>query len=98
MNELINASQLKKFCEKNGIKYIGIFGSHARGEDTVDSDLDLLVQYKEPTGLLTHAKVQNMLEDYFNKPVDLVFRSSVKPRIMPYIERDLKTIYEKSRR
>ena len=95
MNELFESQQLKNLCEQNGIIYLGLFGSHARGEEKPESDLDLLVQYEKPNGYLTHAKVQNKLEDFFDKPVDLVFRSSIKPRIKPYIVKDLKTIYEK---
>ncbi|MBI4067083.1 nucleotidyltransferase family protein [Candidatus Gottesmanbacteria bacterium] len=95
MDDLFDAAQLKSICEQNGIIYLGLFGSHARGEQEPDSDVDLLVEYEKPVGYLTHAKIQNTLEDYLNKPVDLVFRSSIKPRIKPYIMKDLKTVYEK---
>jgi len=95
MKDLLNSAQLKTICEQNGILYLGLFGSFARGEETQDSDLDLLIQYNTPTGYLTHAKVQNVLEDYFNRPVDLTFRDNIKPRIKPYIMKDLKTVYEK---
>lgn len=95
MNELFKSKQLKTICEQNGIVYLGLFGSSARGESRPDSDLDLLVQYAKPIGYLTHAKIQNLLEDYFNKPVDLIFRNSIKPRIKSRIMKDLKTVYEK---
>ncbi|OGC57863.1 hypothetical protein A3H26_03455 [candidate division WWE3 bacterium RIFCSPLOWO2_12_FULL_36_10] len=95
MDELFESKQLKIICEQNGIIYLGLFGSSARGENRPDSDLDLLVQYARPVGYLTHAKIQNLLEDYFDKPVDLIFRNSVKPRIKSRIIRDLKTVYEK---
>src|SRR3989338_5882329 len=95
MDELFESKQLKIICEQNGIIYLGLFGSSARGENSPDSDLDLLVQYARPVGYLTHAKIQNLLEDYFDKPVDLIFRNSVKPRIKSRIIRDLKTVYEK---
>lgn len=96
MNELFESQQLKNLCEQNNIIYLGLFGSYARGEEKSDSDLDLLVQYEKPIGYLTHARIQNKLEDLFNKPVDLVFRDSIKPRIRPYIIKDVKTIYERS--
>ena len=95
MDELFESKQLKIICEQNGIIYLGLFGSSARGENRPDSDLDLLVQYARPVGYLTHAKIQNLLENYFDKPVDLIFRNSVKPRIKSRIIRDLKTVYEK---
>jgi predicted nucleotidyltransferase len=95
MEELFNSQQLKNLCEENNIVYLGIFGSFARGEQREGSDLDLLVQYTRPIGYLTHAGVQNKLEDYFGVPVDLVFRKSIKPRLKPYIMQDLRTVYEK---
>ena len=61
MDELFESKQLKIICEQNGIIYLGLFGSSARGENRPDSDLDLLVQYARPVGYLTHAKIQNLL-------------------------------------
>ncbi|EKE00123.1 MAG: hypothetical protein ACD_22C00089G0005 [uncultured bacterium] len=95
MKELLDSLALKNICEQQGISYLGLFGSYARGDNRADSDIDLLVEYSRPVGYLTHAKVQNILEDYFNKPVDLIFRNSLKPRIRPYVMKDLKTVYEK---
>ena len=95
MQELFKTPQFNTICEQNNIIYLGLFGSHARGEETPSSDLDLLVQYNQPVGYLTHAKVQNTFEDYFGRPVDLVFRNSIKPHLKPYIMKDLKTVYEK---
>src|SRR3989344_5101527 len=93
MEEQLNSTQLKNICEQNGIIYLGLFGSYARNQERNDSDIDLLVEYNRPVGYLTHAKVENILEDFFNKPVDLTFRNSIKPRIKPYIMQDLKTVY-----
>ena len=41
MNE--NIDSINKFH----IKKIGVFGSFARGEQTIDSDVDILVEFKE---------------------------------------------------
>ncbi len=95
MQKLFDSPQFKNLCKQNGIIYLGLFGSHARGEEHDNSDIDLLVEYSDPVGYLTHAKVENMLADFLKKPVDLVFRKSIKPRIRPYIMKDLKTVYEK---
>lgn len=95
MQELLNSPQVKNICEQSGISYLGLFGSHARGDASADSDVDLLVHYERPVGLLTHAQIQNKFEDLLGTPVDLVFRDSIKPRIKPYIMQNLKTIYEK---
>lgn len=95
MEEQFSSTQLKRICEQNDVLYLGLFGSYARNEEHPGSDIDLLVEYAKPVGYLTHAKVENILEDFFDRPVDLVFRKSIKPRLKPYILQDLKTIYEK---
>lgn len=95
MEEQFTSPQLKRICEQNGIVYLGLFGSYARNQEQPDSDVDLLVEYNKPVGYLTHAKIENILEDFFNKPVDLIFRNNIKIRLKPYIMKDLKTVYEK---
>lgn len=66
-----------------------VFGSVARGEDTDASDLDLLVQVPEGTGLLALGQFTQELEDLLCLPVDVVPQDSVKPRVRRTIERDL---------
>lgn len=36
---------------------------------------------------------QNALSDFFNKQVDLVFESNLKPRVRPYVFNYLVTLY-----
>ena len=40
----------------SGAEIVGLFGSVARGEDSPDSDLDLLVTYHRPIGLATQRR------------------------------------------
>ena len=57
---------------------IGIFGSFARNEDTPDSDIDILVKFKETISLLDLAKIHRELSQILGKEVDLVTESSIK--------------------
>ncbi len=41
-----------------GITDIGLFGSYVRGEQTKDSDVDVLVRFKEPIGLLKYVSLK----------------------------------------
>lgn len=93
MNLTFDKKKLNEICEEKGISSLILFGSSARGDNNVDSDIDLLVKYKKPIGLLTHANVQNTLSDFFKKEVDLIFEDNLKPRIQQYIINDLVTIY-----
>ena len=74
---------------------IGIFGSFARKEETADSDIDILVKFKETISLLDLAKIHRELSQILGKDVDLVTESSVKNEILKkYIYSDLKIIFE----
>lgn len=64
-----------------GIKSLALFGSVARDEATAASDLDLLVEFDRPTGLLGLFALQEHLERLLGCPVDLGTPASLKPRI-----------------
>jgi predicted nucleotidyltransferase len=42
-----NKQQILKYASENGIKNVRLFGSIARGQDHLDSDIDLLVEIKK---------------------------------------------------
>jgi hypothetical protein len=72
--------------EKFGVMEIAIFGSYIRGEQREDSDVDLIVDFKE--GCKTFDNYMNLkfyLEELFGKKVDLVIKSVINPRIKPFI-------------
>ena len=72
---------------------IGIFGSVARGEDTENSDIDILYRFESAIGLLNLAGIKIDLEEKLNKKVDLVSEKYIHHRLKPYIMQDLKIIY-----
>ena len=79
------------------MRRISLFGSFARNEAEVNSDIDLLIELDEPVGYLTIIEYKLALEDYLNRKVDLLTPESISPKIRPYIEKDLKLIYESAR-
>ena len=71
-----NMEAIKNF----GIQSIGVFGSVARNEAKENSDLDVLVEYKENSlNLDSYMDLKYYLEELFHCPVDLVTKTSVKP-------------------
>ena len=59
--------------KRNGVKRAGIFGSYARGEQTKDSDVDVLVEITgRKISLLDIIKLQFVLERELNKKVDIL--------------------------
>lgn len=64
-----------------GVKSLALFGSVARGESTVESDVDLLVEFSAPVGLFEYFAVKEYLEEFLGVRVDLVTPGGLKPRI-----------------
>ncbi len=59
-----------------------MFGSYVRGEQTPDSDLDLLVEFDHrPLTLLQFIALEYDLSDRLHITVDLVMKTALKPRI-----------------
>jgi uncharacterized protein len=66
-----------------GVAHAALFGSVARGDDRPDSDIDILVDL-DPAIVVTifdYAGVKDFIADMFDRPVDVVSRESLKPRI-----------------
>jgi predicted nucleotidyltransferase len=64
-----------------GVKSIALFGSVARREDKSESDIDLLVEFDRPVGLLTFLRLQHRLEDLLGRRVDLVTPAPLKRQL-----------------
>lgn len=74
--------------EKYGINNIGIFGSCSRDLAVADSDIDIVIETKEPDMFkLVHIKED--LEKLFNKSIDIVRnREKMNPYLKKRIEKD----------
>lgn len=72
-----------------GVKRLALFGSAARDELREDSDIDVLVEFEGPATFDGYMDLKFYLEALLGRPVDLITRDAVKPRMQPFIERDL---------
>jgi len=64
-----------------GVKNLGIFGSYVRGEQTDQSDVDILVDLEKPIGLLGLARLNRNISELLGVKVDLTTRNALKPHI-----------------
>lgn len=73
-----NKDQL--FAEFHLVK-LGLFGSFARGEESEDSDIDLIVEFKPNTENLTEkkSKIKSSIQNRFNREVDICREKYIKP-------------------
>lgn len=95
MSNLIKQHQqeINTICEKTGISYLAIFGSQARDEAMEDSDVDLLVEFKDTPGLVKFIRTKHQFEEIFKRKVDLVTKKGLSKYLAPYIKADLQKIY-----
>ena len=79
---ILKLKELKPLLEKEyNITELGVFGSFVRNEQTSKSDIDILVNYKKGTSILTLGGLQYMLSELFNIKVDIVMKKSLKNKI-----------------
>ena len=78
--------------EKYEVKSADLFGSYARGEQTKDSDVDILIDEGKASGL-AFFKLQNELSKILNKNVDLQSANADNKEFLSKIEKDRIQIY-----
>ena len=73
-----------------GVKSLAVVGSVARNEADAESDIDILVTYRDtPVTFDAYMDVRICLEDLRKKPVDLVIAESLHSRIKPFVQQDV---------
>ena len=73
---------------KYNIKSLGVFGSYFRGDYRKDSDIDILVEFEKPIGLL-FIDLADELENLLKNKVDLVSKKAIKQRYLDYIDQEI---------
>jgi predicted nucleotidyltransferase len=63
------------------VKTLLLFGSVARDEARANSDVDLLVEFEKPVGLITFIGLKDYLEEILNCSVDLGTPQSLHPHL-----------------
>ncbi len=74
--------------EELGVRSLALFGSAARGEAHLGSDLDFLVEFEGHASFDKYMDLKFFLEDILGTRVDLVTRKALKPRLRPYVEKE----------
>jgi predicted nucleotidyltransferase len=75
------AKRIVPILRDGGVIEASVFGSFIRGDVRPDSDLDLLVKYKEGVSLLDVGGLKYELEKFLGTKVDLVSKDYLKPRL-----------------
>ena len=92
-NQIINLLKAEKsyLAKEFGVVNIGLFGSFARGQSDRNSDIDLIVELREPRFDYL-AGLQVYLENKFTRKIEIVRKGNrINSRFVKRVEKD--TIY-----
>ncbi|MGA2385852.1 MAG: nucleotidyltransferase family protein [Candidatus Bathyarchaeia archaeon] len=71
---------------------IAIFGSYSRGQQTNNSDLDILVTFSQPIGLYKFIEVQQFIRKKLGLKIDLVQKGALLPMIKNQVLNEIVTV------
>ena len=89
--------QIANYFKTQPVLKAWLFGSYARGEETENSDVDILVvlDHTQPVGLKFFGMYED-LKELLGREVDLVVDRSLAPFARESVERDKLLIYERA--
>ncbi len=74
-----------ELASRYGVQALYLFGSYARNEQTEQSDVDLLVDFKTVPDLLTFLEIEEFIADKVGSRIDLVPKRKLKDRLKAQI-------------
>jgi len=86
---------IKGLCKRYRVKELSLFGSALREDFSTGSDIDLLVEFEPEAqiGFVTLSKMQRELSAILNRPVDLVPKGGLKPKIRETVISSARVLY-----
>ncbi len=86
-------SQIEALVHQHGAGHIRVFGSVARGEETEESDIDLLVELPKGYDLFTQRmRLVESLESLLGRRVDLIPEHELNPHIRSIVIQEAKAL------
>lgn len=77
-----------------GIKRVSLFGSYASGQQTKDSDIDLLIDKGELKGLFMFNSFVNTLEERLERSVDVITYQTLERSLIKDTVKNEVVLYE----
>ncbi len=76
----MKADDIRRIAAAHKASNVAVFGSVARGEDTADSDVDLLMDFAGGTTFFDLFYLEAELVEFLGCKIDVVSRGALKPR------------------
>lgn len=86
---------IRTLCQRYQVRELALFGSAVRDDFHAGSDVDLLVEFEPEAqvGFITLSRMQRELSEALHRPVDLVPKGGLKPRIRQAVLSSAKVLY-----
>ena len=97
MNQSMNRQEILERLRENeralrerGVAHAAVFGSRARGDDSRDSDTDIMIDIdpEAPLSVYDYVGLKRFFAGLFDGPVDVIDREALKPYVRRPAEGD----------
>ncbi len=94
---IVMVGKMQEYFAKQPIIKAWLFGSCSRGEESKDSDVDLLVSFddKQNVSLFTMGGIYMDLKELLKREIDLVEEGTLLPFAQKTAEKDKILVYER---
>lgn len=89
MNKAEIYTMINEFLKNQGARKIAIFGSYVRGEQTPQSDIDIIVEFSERKSLLEIVGIEQELSEKLGIKVDLLTEKAISPYLIDRIKKEM---------
>lgn len=91
----IPKDEIAKFCHRNHIRKLSLFGSVLREDFHPGSDVDVLVEFEQEAqiGFMALGRIRRELSQLLQRQVDLVPREGLKPLIRESVLSNAEVVY-----
>jgi len=79
----------EELSKRYKVRYLGVFGSAARGQLTEESDIDLLVEFESDADLFDLVALADFLEEKLGRRVDIVSKRALRDEIKSAVLKEL---------
>lgn len=70
-------SEILEIAKEHGVVQIKIFGSTVNNKQTLQSDIDFLIEFEEGRSLFDLVSLKDDLEQLLDRPVDIATKDSI---------------------
>ena len=94
----IPLAEIERFCRRNGIRRLSLFGSVLRDDFGPDSDVDVLVEFEPDArvGLITLAGMEIELSRSLGRKVEMHTRKGLSPHFRDGVSAAAEVQYEQA--